>query len=218
MSRRNTKPTLLTAEQERTLFHQMNYCRWRADHAESASPTEHAEWAGKWFDIRTKIAEYNLAIVVRIAYKFAQPGSEAMEEFIAMGNVGLMHAIDKFDASRGYKFSTYAWIAIRREMSSVFKKDRGEVSIEDVVVNPVTEDDPIEPENLDRRVAMAVALGEAKLTDRERRVIEMRFFTEPRMTLSQIGESENIGKERVRQVIKSALDEIGCWLLEDEVY
>lgn len=60
-----------------------------------------------------ELVESNLRLVVSIARqsKYARSGLELIDR-IQEGNLGLMHAADKFDYTRGYKFSTYAtwWI------------------------------------------------------------------------------------------------------------
>jgi RNA polymerase sigma factor (sigma-70 family) len=64
-----------------------------------------------------RLVELNLRLVVPIAKKYYRPGV-AFLDLIEEGNLGLMHAVGKFDPMRGFRFSTYAsyWIeqAVRR--------------------------------------------------------------------------------------------------------
>lgn len=79
------------------------------------------------FQQRNFIAEHNLRLVISIAKRYFGRGIE-FDDLIQEGNMGLLKAIDKFDHTRGYKFSTYAtwWIKlglmrIVSEMSNAIK-------------------------------------------------------------------------------------------------
>jgi RNA polymerase nonessential primary-like sigma factor len=74
------------------------------------------------FEARQSMIEHNLRLVVSIAKSYLGRGVP-LADLIEEGNLGLMHAIDKFEPERGFRFSTYAtwWIRQSVERALIYQ-------------------------------------------------------------------------------------------------
>ncbi|HEY4138598.1 MAG TPA: RNA polymerase sigma factor RpoS [Casimicrobiaceae bacterium] len=83
------------------------------------SPAEELAFAramrGGDFEARQTLIERNLRLVVSIARHYVHRGL-ALPDLVEEGNLGLIHALEKFDPERGFRFSTYATWWIRQSI------------------------------------------------------------------------------------------------------
>jgi RNA polymerase primary sigma factor/RNA polymerase sigma factor len=145
------------------------------------------------------------------AYIQRQGGGDIpYEEALQAGRIGLWRAIRGYDPTRGTAFSTYAWVAIWRQ---VYRRGQELSRDADVCLPemPATDVMPDLAEELDQELARR-ALHElvGQLPKRHRRVIVGRYGLgkHPPCTLKELGEELGLSGERVRQLQQEAL----AWL------
>jgi RNA polymerase primary sigma factor len=106
---------LLNAEEERILSQQIEAgvaARAKLDAGERSVELRRA--ARKGAAAKDRFIRANLRLVVSVARRYPLPPGMELLDLIQEGNLGLEHAVDKFDWRKGFKFSTYATFWIRQ--------------------------------------------------------------------------------------------------------
>ncbi|MBL8880470.1 MAG: sigma-70 family RNA polymerase sigma factor [Phycisphaerales bacterium] len=217
---------LLSPGGEVALFRKLNYLKFRADQLRvamdvetvSASELDHIEALLEEANrVKQQITQGNLRLVVSIAKRHLSSTMDLFE-LISDGNVSLMRAVDKFDYSRGYKFSTYAsWAVMRNFARSVpeFKAHRdryqtGRDELIDVAPGFVPKNEAENDFAPAVRNVIERMLGQ--LGDREQAILRHRFGLDDAQpqTLEQIGKKLGVSKERIRQLESRAMEQLRC--------
>jgi len=109
------KVPLLTAEDERVLSRAIEAGREAAGRLENGERSaELRRTVRQAAAAKDRFIRANLRLVVSIARRYPLPQGMDLGDVIQEGNLGLEHAVDKFDWRRGFKFSTYATFWIRQ--------------------------------------------------------------------------------------------------------
>jgi RNA polymerase primary sigma factor len=106
---------LLSAEEERELARQIEAgveARARLEDGERSAELRRA--ARKGAAAKDRFIRANLRLVVSVARRYPLPPGMELLDLVQEGNIGLEHAVDKFDWRKGFKFSTYATFWIRQ--------------------------------------------------------------------------------------------------------
>ena len=170
------------------------------------------------------LTEHNLRLVAHIAKKY-QNVDEETEDMISIGTIGLIKAIDSFDAGKG-KLSTYAARCIDNELL-MFLRARKKTSREVSLYEPIgtdregneinlldiieqDQDDLVERRETEDKLSRLAGLIHDTLSDREREIITLRYglANEREVTQREIGHKLGISRSYVSRIEKRALEKL----------
>ena len=227
------KVPLLGKEEEPDLFRRYNYLKYKlhtmwcntAPSQLTPAILEDMRWLrDEATELRNRILEANLRLVIRMAYKHVGPLAN-VNELISDGNVSLMQAVEKFDYGKGFRFSTYASWAILKNFAKSIPEDNcrgekfmtGQAELIDAV--PDTKDQLARDEaTVSLRTAISRVLS--KLSARERQIVASRFGIgklDHAQTLGEVGDDMHVTRERVRQIEARAIEKMRSMLKKETI-
>lgn len=181
-----------------------------------------------------KLVEANLRFVVKIASQYRGKGL-SMEDLVSEGNLGLMKAAGKFDASKGTRFVNYAVVYIRQFIEKAIEQQTGLYALPKDVKNElharqqsqplsvdaplghrtnmsllsviINQDAPFADERLhSETIQDAIEYALETLDERESRVVNAFFgIDQEHETMAEIAEDMDLKRERVRQIRDKAV-------------
>ena len=216
---------LLTREQEYHLFRKFNFLKYKASKLAQGLTPEKSKSSvmdqieslyDQAVEVKNQIVQANLRLVVSIAKRHVSQTDDFFS-LVSDGNMSLIRAVEKFDYSRGNKFSTYASWAIMKNFARTIPDeykhhDRYRTSHDELF--SARQDDRSDQYELEtaqvlRKLQVDSILSH--LDDREQRIIVRRFGLDPKqepLTLKQVGQELGVTKERVRQIEARALNKL----------
>jgi RNA polymerase sigma factor (sigma-70 family) len=157
------------------------------------------------------IVFFKLAVVV--GRQFSHDSNDA-DDLVGQACLTMIRAVERFDAARGYRFSSYATRAIRSELTRYVTRQRrhGWVTLELTDLASICDSGTRHPE-LVRHVTTFHALEDLlqRLENREEHVVRSRFGLQNRpgcFTLQRLADEYGVTRERIRQLECRALKKL----------
>jgi RNA polymerase primary sigma factor len=177
-------------------------------------------------EIKRRIIEANLRLVVNIARKHTLSGANLLD-LVSEGNISLMNAVEKFNYSRGFRFATFASWAIAKDYARKIPDQVGRLGKEAKaslanIHRELKTEEAADFAAIERAHHSLAQVIKDNLTEREQYVIINRFglvgppVKKETKTLVQIGRELDLSKERIRQIELTALQKLRQSLSPEE--
>jgi len=230
-----TDAPVLNREDEAGLFRRYNYLKFlicqgrhgmKPTLASGKKLKQIESYLAQAEEIKRRIIEANLRLVVNIARKHTLSGANLLD-LVSEGNISLMRAVEKFDYGRGFRFSTFASWTITKDYARKIPGQIGRLgkaakaSLANIHREMRTED-AADFAAIERAHQSLTQVIKDNLTKREQYVIMNRFglvgppIKKETKTLVQIGEELGLSKERIRQIELLALQKLRQSLSPEE--
>ncbi len=153
---------------------------------------------------KDKLVSANLMFVVSIARQYKTDGVDMMD-LINEGNIALIKAAGKYDASKGKRFTQYAVWDIKKAIEAYLPKEEmrmNRTATEHIASKGGEADKTASEFTANEQMIKAIAM----LPEREQMVLNAYFGIETeQLTMAEIGEAMGLKRERVRQIRNRAL-------------
>lgn len=212
-----TNQTRFSAKEEQEIFKAIHFCRW---HITNGNPRLKWKWEKLHEALRSRAVNANMGLVykcIEMRHK-----NQDFDELSSAGRFALLRSVDGFDPWKGFRFSTYACIAILQAISRELQISSGkfnyqsDIEPDDILVKKEQEEDEDDGEVIQK---LRKSLENGVLSRREKRIIRDRFglgSSEPK-TLLSISEKLKISRERVRQIQLIAFNKLKESLDKDSI-
>ncbi|MBR5949761.1 MAG: RNA polymerase sporulation sigma factor SigK [Clostridia bacterium] len=173
-------------------------------------------------DARNELIEHNLRLVAHIAKKYTSAGRSA-DDLISIGSIGLIKAVNTFNAEKCRTLAGYASRCIENEILMFIrseKKRMSDIALEEPIGtdrdgNEITLSDILPSDNepiIDGIISNSIGRAlrnavDVLLTKQEREIIRLRYGLDSGMPLTQreVGKRMNISRSYVSRIEKRAL-------------
>lgn len=175
-------------------------------------------------EAKDKLINHNLRLVAHIVKKYS--GSAEADDLISVGSIGLIKAINSFEYDKGTQLSTYAARCIENEILMLLRlnkkhknvysleeslgqdKDGNDIELKDVIQS--TEEDVFSMVENNIITEKIIKIINEHLTEREAKIINMRYGIKgtPALTQREVAEKLGISRSYISRIETKALSVI----------